>query len=113
MGSPYHDLFELLVVPTVVSDPVMLGVALEAEELVGLIMTMTVDTPDVIVEGPGGAMVEAVAASVVDGVPLAQYDLYQLCSNCRSLSAGQNASQVPSGEMRSCARRVDWQKQLL
>jgi hypothetical protein len=97
----------------VVPDPVVIGDALEIEELDGLMMTMTVVTPEVTVEGSGSALVEVVTAVVMDVVPAAQYDLYQLCSNCRSLSAGQNASQVPSGEMRSCARRPDWQKQLL
>jgi hypothetical protein len=97
----------------VVPDPVVVGDAPEIEELDGLTMTMTVDTPEVTVEGSASALVEAVTAFVIDVVPAAQYDLYQLCSNCRSLSAGQNASQVPSGEMRSCARRPDWQKQLL
>ena len=96
-----------------VPEPVVVGDALEAEELDALMMTMTVDTPEVTVEGSGCALVEVVTAFMIDVVPAAQYDVYQLCSNCRSLSAGQNASQVPSGEMRSCARRPDWQKQLL
>ena len=90
-------------------DPVVVGDAPEIEELDGLTMTMTVDTPEVTVERVDGTVVEAVA----DVAPLAQYEVYQLRSNCRSLSTVQNASHVPSGEMRSCARRLDWQKQAL
>ena len=102
----------LLVDPTVVPDPVVVGEVLDDEELDGDIMTTTVETPDVTVEKVDGAVVEPVE-DVVDVVPDAQYEVYQLCNNWRSLSTVQKASQVPSGEMRSCARRPDWQKQLL
>ena len=43
-------MFDLLVDPTVVPDPVTVGEALLDEELVGGRMTITVDTPEVIVE---------------------------------------------------------------
>jgi hypothetical protein len=108
-GWMYHEPFELVVDPMVVPDPVVVGVILDDEELVGFMMIITVDTPEVTVERVDGTVVEAVA----DVAPLAQYEVYQLRSNCRSLSTVQNASHVPSGEMRSCARRPDWQKQAL
>jgi len=102
-----HDLFELLVDCTALPVPVMVGEVLEDAELVGGKRIITVDTPEVMVE-------RADVAALEDGVSgtLAQNRLYQFCSNWRSLWAVQNASQVPSGEMRSWARRLDRQKQL-
>jgi hypothetical protein len=102
-----HELFELLVDCTVLPVPVMVGKVLEDAELVGDKTTVTVDTPAVMAERADAAVLEDSVS-----VTLAQNPLYQFCSNWRSLWAVQNASQVPSGEMRSWARRLDWQKQL-
>ena len=70
----YHELPELLVDPTVLPDPVVVGETLEDAKLVGGMMTITVETPEVTVDigggGGGGGMALEVALEVglVDAV---------------------------------------------
>ena len=61
LSLAYHEGLELLVDPTVVPDPVTIGGALVDEELVGGgMMTITVDTPEVIVESADAGEFELV-----------------------------------------------------
>jgi hypothetical protein len=64
-----HELLDLLVDPTVLPDPVVVGETPEDAVLVGGTMTITVETPEVTVD-TGGAMALEVApgVGVVDAV---------------------------------------------
>ena len=64
-GLTYHELLELLVDPTVLPDPVVVGEMLGYAVLVGGKTTITVETPEVIVD-TGDAMVLEVG--LVDAV---------------------------------------------
>jgi len=67
-GLAYHELLELLVDPTVLPDPVVVGETLE-DVVAGGKMTITVETPEVTVD-TGGAMALEVGLEVgaVDAV---------------------------------------------
>jgi len=62
-GLAYHELLELLVDPTVLPDPVVVGETPEDAVVVGGKMTITVETPSVTVDA-GGAMALGVALEV-------------------------------------------------
>jgi hypothetical protein len=68
-GLAYHELLELLVDPTVLPDPVVVGETLEDVAVAGGKMTITVETPEVTVD-TGGAMALEVGLEVgaVDAV---------------------------------------------
>ena len=68
-GLTYHELLELLVDPTVLPDPAVVGELLEDAVLVGGKMTITVETPEVTVDAGGTIALEvALEVGLVDAV---------------------------------------------